>query len=156
MHQLASFAHPFALPTTSLYLYKTVCIPASYYYSYWNLAIFSESCTSALLDDKVAHDILIRVMPSYSKVGPAFTQLFKHYGWTQAVLVGPDGATYCEFGANGIRDKFKENNITISEWITIPAKGELFTRDIDSILGRVRSRGRSEYHTFIIINIEFL
>ena len=124
--------------------YFLVCIPTSYYYSYWNLAMFPEVCTSAVMDDKQTHDILVRVMPSYSKVGPAFTELFQLYGWKTVVMIVPDSEFYCEFGAEGIRDSFKLNNITIAEWITIPAWGPMSSRELDAVLSRVRDRGRSE------------
>ena len=83
------------------------CVPASNLLSYWDIPMLSHACLDPQADDKAVHNTLIRILPSYSKIGEAFVKVFQHYGWTRAVLMARGGSgNPCVYGSHGIVNSF--------------------------------------------------
>ena len=65
----------------------SVCEPAGYYASYWNVPFLPHACTDDLLKDKFIYDTLIRVNAPLNKLGKAIKELFVEVGWSSVVLL---------------------------------------------------------------------
>ncbi len=54
-----------------------------------------------------------------------------------------EGGGSCDYGANGIREAFRDTNITIAEWIKAPRV--VTDKEIEEYLLRMRSRASSKF-----------
>ncbi len=59
-------------------------------------------------------------------------------------MLSREGGGSCDYGANGIREAFRDTNITIAEWIKAP-RGVIEDVEIEQYLLRMRSRARSKF-----------
>ena len=124
-----------------------MCGPTGYYIAHKNIPMLPMVCTDTELQDKNVFSTLIRLVSTYGKMGRAFRQIFQFYGWNRMAMMTREGGT-CDCGANGIRQAFRDANITIAEWIKAPAS--VTNREIEEYLLRMRSRASSKFSYCII------
>lgn len=119
--------------------------------SYWNLPMFTHGSTDPLLTDKKTFNTLVRMAPNFSKMGAAVAEVCKAFEWQKTVLVSSlpaNAATdiFCDYASRSVEKVFRESNLTLTDWVkfaNFPSDEE-----IDELLLRVRSRGRSESFFF--------
>ena len=113
----------------------------SYYLAHWNVPMFPTGCTTDELEDKDVHHTMIRVNAAYDKLGTALLEIFNTFGWKRTVILNKEGGL-CGFGSEIINYMFRDNNITVAEWIKI--RNTMSISTVDEYLDRLNERGRSE------------
>ena len=129
------------------------CAPAGYVASYWHLPMVTAYCTDPSLDNRTTYDTMIRILGSTSGFGSVFSQIFKAFNWHLAVVVSDTASDVCQYGVTSIVAKFKNNNISVSEWIQLTADPS--DMELEICLEKIRQRARSKWcATYGINNID--
>lgn len=108
--------------------------------------MFSQASTDPLLADKSVYKTLVRLGPPFNKMGKAFVEIFNHFKWTNIVMVSrrkvDDRNVFCDYSSRSAEEAFRKSNITLADWIQID--DGINEKAIDTLLNRIRQRGRSE------------
>ncbi len=121
-----------------------MCGATGYYIAHKNIPMLPMVCTDTELQDKNVFSTLLSLVGPHGKMGRAFRQIFKFYGWNRMAMFTREGRGSCDYVANGIREAFRETNITIAEWIKAP-KDVIEDVEIEEYLLRMRGRARSKF-----------
>lgn len=109
--------------------------------------MFSQGSTDPVLEDKGIYKTLIRLGPPFDKLGAAFVQLCKHFKWDRLVMISrrktDQKNVFCDYSSRSNEKAFRDNNITLAEWIVID--DGISDVAIDDVLDRIKQRGRSKY-----------
>jgi hypothetical protein len=108
--------------------------------------MFSQASTDPALEDKSVYKTLVRLGPPFNKMGKAFVELFKHYNWTQVVIISKRKSSqrhvFCDYSTRSVETAFSENDIKIVDFI--PIEAGIADGQIDIVLSRAKQRARSE------------
>ena len=126
-------------------MYIAATKPSGYLASFWKLPMFTPASTDPSLSDKKTYTTLVRMGPPFSKMGRAIVEIFQKIGWSHVVMISrriiDQRFVFCDYASRSIELQFRKNNLTLADWIKIddgPPQNE-----IDDVLERVRTRGRS-------------
>ncbi|CAH1800463.1 unnamed protein product [Owenia fusiformis] len=114
-------------------------IPVGHLAAFWNVPLFAHASSDPSLADKVRFNTVVRVLPPYNKMGSAFVELFKYYGWNRCVMLYTRTYNMISFAARSVEKKFRENNVTLADTIDVEV---VSNSDIDGALERFQHRGR--------------
>ncbi|CAG2192758.1 ANPRA [Mytilus edulis] len=119
-------------------------IPTGLLAAVWNIPMFSQGSTDPVLEDKGIYKTLIRLGPPFDKLGAAFVQLCKHFKWDRLVMISrrktDQKNVFCDYSSRSNEKAFRDNNITLAEWIVID--DGISDVAIDDVLDRIKQRGR--------------
>lgn len=91
-------------------------------------------------------------------MGRAFVELFKHYNWTRVVMISKrkndNRNVFCDYSSRSIEEAFHLNSIEIADYISIDAG--ITDKQIDTVLDRVKQRGRSKRGFFLRYDVHCL
>ncbi|CAH1801680.1 unnamed protein product [Owenia fusiformis] len=114
-------------------------IPVGHLAAFWNLPLFAHASSDPMLADKERFNTVVRVLPPYNKMGSAFVELFKYYGWKRGVMLSTRIYSMISFAARSVEKKFRENNVTLADTIDVET---MSNDEIDDALERFQHRGR--------------
>nr|XP_006811144.1 PREDICTED: atrial natriuretic peptide receptor 1-like [Saccoglossus kowalevskii] len=97
-------------------------IPLGLLTSQWNLPHISWVSTSPVLADKTVYTTLGRTLGSFSKMGPAFVDIFRYFGWNRTVILSSEDAV-CSYSSEAANGALIKNGIRVVDYDT-------FTLDI--------------------------
>ena len=130
-----------------MYFIISATIPTGLLAAVWNMPMFSQASTDPTLEDKGVYKTLIRLGPPFNKLGSAFVELFRHFKWNRVVMISrrktDQKQVFCDYSSRSNEKVFRENNITLAEWIIIDDGIDDFK--IDDVLNRIKQRGRSKF-----------
>ena len=110
--------------------------------------MFTPGSTDPLLSDKAIYTTLVRMAPAFSKMGTAIVEIFEKIGWSHVVMISRrivnQRLVFCDYASRSIEEQFRANNLTLADWIKID--DGLPQHEIDEVLRRINTRGRSTYY----------
>ncbi|CAH1773110.1 unnamed protein product [Owenia fusiformis] len=115
-------------------------VPVGHLASFWNIPMFGHASTDPVLSNKRLFTTLLRLLPPYNKMGSAFVEIFKFYGWRRCVMLTTRLASLMSEASRSVLQKFREFNITLADFIEV--NSNLDDSDIDDYLRRFQHRGR--------------
>ncbi len=118
-----------------------MCIPIGYYIAEKNVPFYPLACTSPKLADKESFSTLVRLVATYNKMGQAFLELCRHYGWRRLSLLTLDTG-HCQAGGEAIRHELKQGGLSLTEWVRTGT--QLEDSDLEGHLRGLSRRSRGK------------
>ena len=113
--------------------------------SFWNMPMFTQASTDPALSDKSIFTTLVRLGPTFSKMGAAVLKIIRFFEWSRFVMISRRSVgqkhVFCDYASRSIEQGVLSTDMELSDWVKF-SEG-VTDIELDEILERITRRGRS-------------